>query len=355
MKRNLFNFIVVVALLVVTAVACNRDKPVTGVTLDYNTLELFVDDPAILNATINPVDAANKLVTWTSSHPDIVEVIAPSRGSIIARAIGTATITVTTTDGGYTAKCVVTVSPLPNPIIPEMILVEGGTFIMGCSDGDGKCVSNEKPNFEVRLDSYYIAKYPVTQREWRTIMRSNPSIFQGDDRPVENISWEEVNEFIEKLNAATGNKYEYRLATEAEWEYAARGGKNNGPLFSGSSNIDEVAWYKGNSVSTERPNGETHPVGRKKANELGIHDMSGNVWEWCSDLFGSYSDTTRTGLDTVSGIWVNPQGPTVGIQRVARGGSCLDPSDHCRISARYAPTPPIMTCHLGIRLVMPVK
>jgi len=346
MKRNLFNFIVVVALLIVAAVACNKDKPVTGVTIDYNEMELFVGETATLNATITPNDAANKLVSWTSDNPDVVSVIAPSRGSIIARATGEATITVTTNDGSFTAKCKVTVTT-PTPIEPVMIHVTGGIFVMGCTDGQCNSsvppfLDNETPTLNVKLSDYYIAKYPVTQREWRAMMRNNPSLNRGDDHPVENINWDDVEEFLLRLNAAFPGK-NYRLATEAEWEYAARGGKDNGPSFSGSNAIGEVAWYVGNTKTTQ-------PVGQKEPNELGIYDMSGNVWEWCDDFYARYDSVQfRSGYDTLTGIWTNPR-DTVGIQRTARGGSYLDGPELCRVSARYAPTPPMMPAHLGIRL-----
>jgi len=344
MKRNLFNFIVVVVLLIVVAVACNREKPVTGITLDQSTIELVETETTLLTATVTPSDATNRLVNWTSSNPEVVTVV---RGSLTAMAIGTATITVTTNDGGFTAKCIVTVAPLPDPIEPDMIRVEGGTFIMGCTDNE--CENNEKPTLTVKLDSYYIARYPVTQREWVAIMRNNPSHFKGEYLPVENMSWDEVTDFLHGLNLAFPNK-NYRLATEAEWEYAARGGnESKGYKYSGSDDINAVAWYSANS------NNRTQIVGTKMPNELGIFDMSGNVWEWCSDFFGSYADTARTGYDSITGIYINPTGPRVGIQHVARGGAWIDFSQSCRISARYSPIPPIMPNHLGIRLAMSVE
>jgi len=347
MKRNLFNFIVVVVLLMVVAIACIKDKVVTGVTLDYDTLELVVDETITLTATVKPSDATNKVVKWTSSAPEVATVV---EGAVTARAEGVATITVTTNDGEFTAICVVTVVT-PIPIEPVMIHVAGGTFIMGCTDG--QCERNETPVLNVKLDDYYIAKYPVTQREWRAIMRNNPSLNKGDNNPVENINWDDVTEFLERLNNATGKKY--RLATEAEWEYAARGGnKSQGYRYSGSSNIDVVAWYSGNSFN-DNGKGATQPVGQKTPNELGICDMSGNVWEWCDDFYARYDSVRfRTGFDTILGIWVNPR-DTVGIQRVARGGSYLDDIRFCRVSARYAPTPPMMSGHLGIRLAMSVE
>jgi len=343
MKRNLFNFIAVAVLLFVAIVACDRDKHVTGVTLSVTTYTLEIDDYFILTATVQPNDATNKIVSWESSDDKIATVT--ERGIVTAIADGTAIITVTTEDGGKTATCRIIVSPYPAPIEPEMITVEGGLFTMGCTDGD--CRDNELPIRQVRIDSYQIAKYPVTQREWRTIMRTNsdPSHFKGDDRPVESVSFSEIEEFIELLNKATNKNY--RLCTEAEWEFAAREGKNNGFKFSGSNNLDEVAWHRGNSK------GETQPVGQKKPNALGIYDMSGNVYEYCSNRYGAYaspSDSTGAQIDTITGVWINPQGPAIGGYHVARGGSWQSLGQSHRVAARYEPRITSPPNHIGFRL-----
>ena len=162
----------------------------------------------------------------------------------------------------------------------KMIYVEGGEFLMGSPDDDEEAYDNEKPQHKVYVDSFWIGKYEVTQKLWKEIMGSNPSYFKGDNLPVERVSWEDVQKFIRKLNQKT--KLKFRLPTEAEWEYACRGGKlSKGYKYSGSDNPDEVAWYDKNSDY------KAHPVGLKKLNELGIYDMSGNVWEWIQD---SYKD-----------------------------------------------------------------
>jgi formylglycine-generating enzyme required for sulfatase activity len=272
-----------------------------------------------------PQSAANKEVLWTSDNPEVATV---DNGLVTARAIGVAEITVTTVDGNKTAKCKVECSL-------AMILVEGGTFTMGCTDGECWSDGREEPAHQVTLSSYKIGKYPVTQKEWFAVMGTNPGYFEGDDLPVERVSWYDAQEFIVKLNELTGNKY--RLATEAEWEYAARGGKlSKGYKYSGSNDIDEVAWYGGNSDYT------THPVGTKKPNELGIYDMSGNVWEWCNDWYSAYTDESQT----------NPQGPVEGSNRVYRGGGWDGDAQNCRVSYRYGDNPSFLYYSLGFRVAV---
>ena len=214
----------------------------------------------------------------------------------------------------------------------EMVYVEGGTFTMGDSDGD----SDEKPTHSVTLSPYYIGKYEVTQAQWKSVMGNNPSYFKGDNLPVESVSWDDVQEFISKLNAATDKKY--RLPTEAEWEYAARGGrKGQGYKYSGSNDISSVAWCdEGNSGD------KTHPVGQKQPNELGLYDMSGNVWEWCADWHGSYSSSSQT----------NPTGLSGGSYRVLRGGSWYHNARSCRVSFRYSNNPSVRRHLNGFRLVL---
>ena len=159
----------------------------------------------------------------------------------------------------------------------ELVYVQGGEFMMGCTDQHSDCLVNESPAHLVKLNGFYIAKYEVTQGLWMAVMGGkNPSKYIGDSLPVTQVSWYDAQTFIGKLNDLTGKKY--RLPTEAEWEYAARGGAlSNHYKFSGSNELEEVAWCKKNS------DGETQPVGTKKPNELGIYDMSGNFYEWCWD------------------------------------------------------------------------
>jgi formylglycine-generating enzyme required for sulfatase activity len=233
------------------------------------------------------------------------------------------------------------VPPVPplHPAEPELIAVQGGTFTMGWLEerDDPEGYVWEKPAHQVTVSSFKIAKYPVTQKQWVALMGSNSSHFQGDENlPVEMVSWLDAQEFIAKLNEATGKKY--RLATEAEWEYAARGGNKSGNFkYSGSNNIDEVAWYWENSDN------KTHPVGTKKANELGIYDMSGNVWEWCNDWYAEYTVESQT----------NPQGPAEGSDRVFRGGSWGSVPLICRVAYRGGNTPEFRDDGFGFRLVLP--
>ena len=221
-----------------------------------------------------------------------------------------------------------------NGIKYNMVWVEGGTFRMGAtSEQDIDAGDDEYPVHSVTLSGYYIGETEVTQALWKAVMGSNPSEFKGDNLPVEQVSWDDCQEFIRKLNSLTGQHF--RLPTEAEWEFACRGGNNScGYKYSGSNDIDNVAWYFDNSGH------KTHPVGTKAQNELGIYDMSGNVWEWCSDWYGDYS----------SGAQTNPKGPYDGSYRVNRGGSWDNFAIYFRSSRRSDFTLGDRNNCLGLRL-----
>ncbi len=211
-----------------------------------------------------------------------------------------------------------------NGVSFTMVYVQGGTFTMGAHDNQLTNVSeSEKPAHSVTLSSFAIGETEVTQALWVAVMGNNPSEYEGNIlRPVEYISWNDCQEFIRKLNSLTGKNF--RMPTEAEWEFAARGGNNShGYKYSGSNNIDDVAWYDSNSE------GQTHPVKQKQPNELGLYDMTGNVLEWCSDWYGSYSSSYQT----------NPKGPSTGYYRLCRGSSWRGDSWTCRSSYRYGNYP----------------
>ena len=223
----------------------------------------------------------------------------------------------------------------------KMIKVEGGTFRMGAtSEQGGDPFGFAEPVHSVTLSGYYIGETEVTQELWEAVMGSNPSFFTGNNqRPVESVSWNDCQEFIKELNRLTGKKF--RLPTEAEWEYAARGGKYSKDYvykYSGSNDADEVAWYYDNSGD------ETHPVKTKKANKLGLYDMSGNVWELCNDWYNKnyYRNSPQT----------NPTGPSEGEDRVARGGNCSLNVRNVRVSDRCGFPPTDRCSTLGLRLAL---
>ena len=215
----------------------------------------------------------------------------------------------------------------------SMVRVEGGTFQMGASKEQEKPDQDEFPVHDVTLSTYYIGETEVTQELWQAIMFRNPSQFKGPQMPVEQVSYRDCQQFIDKLNKKLGTKF--RMPTEAEWEYAARGGnQSHGFQYSGSNKIDDVAWIKENSGMT------THRVATKAANELGIYDMSGNVWEWCSDWSGPYSSSSET----------NPKGPATGQNRIDRGGCYANPAWGSRVTNRGNHGP--VNRYLGLRLVL---
>ena len=232
-------------------------------------------------------------------------------------------------DGKYETKTYTV-----NGVSFKMIAVAGGTFTMGATAEQGSdAYDGEKPAHKVTLSSFSIGQTEVTQKLWQAVMGSNPSHFKGAKFPVESVTWDECQTFITKLNQLTGKQF--RLPTEAEWEFAARGGKQSkGYKYAGSNTLDNVAWYWNNTT--------THEVATKLPNELGLYDMSGNVWEWCQDLYGSYSSSNQT----------NPTGPPSGSFRVKRGGSWNSAARYCRVSYRYGGTPGNWIDHFGVRLAL---
>lgn len=222
-----------------------------------------------------------------------------------------------------------------NNVTFTMVKVKGGTFSMGATGSD--CEKDENPRHDVTLNDFCIGQFEVTQELWEAVMGKNPSWHKGKDLPVERVSWDDCQEFIKKLNEFT--RMNFRLPTEAEWEYAARGGsKTRDYKYSGSGNVEDVAWYVENSRR------RTHSVGSKSPNEIEVYDMTGNVWEWCQDWYGEkvYGERNMT----------NPQGARRGTFRVRRGGSCCYDEDVCRVSNRGNEYPSAASKHTGLRLCM---
>jgi formylglycine-generating enzyme required for sulfatase activity len=243
-----------------------------------------------------------------------------------------------------------------------MAFVKGGTFAMGATAEQGSdSFDNEKPVHSVTLSDFYICKHEVTQKQWFQVMGTTIEQQKdkqqtdnvnlkcllagtGDDYPMYYVSWDEAQEFIRKLNQKTGKNY--RLPTEAEWEYTARGGsESKGYKYSGSNNIDDVAWYNAEDVAwwhCEYSGFKTHPVGQKLPNELGIYDMNGNVAEWVNDYYDKYGSDSQT----------NPVGPNMGSNRVIRGGAWFVDAKYCRVSERGSRNPGDRDSSLGFRLAL---
>jgi formylglycine-generating enzyme required for sulfatase activity len=341
------------------------------VTLKPKSMETFEIYPDVQTGTIQvmtiPTDASILLTGDAGEHYEAI-----GRKTFVDVPIGKYELTVTA-DGHKThaETIVLSIDDTKQKQItlqegsdtPEnMVFVQGGSFQMGSNDGN----DDEKPVHSVTVSDYYIGKFEVTQKEWKEVMGNNPSHWKGDNLPVEKVSWYDVVEFCNKKSRAEGltpcysgsgenttcnfSANGYRLPTEAEWEYAARGGtlangldlRNGGKTYykySGSNTIDVVAWYCDNSDY------KTYPVGRKQANELGIYDMSGNVREWCWDWFGFYSNSLQT----------NPKGASTGPARVLRGGSWYSVESISRVAYRDNDGPDFRCFGVGFRLACSVK
>jgi formylglycine-generating enzyme required for sulfatase activity len=217
----------------------------------------------------------------------------------------------------------------------EFVLIPAGTFLMGAAQG----AADERPVHQVTINRpFYLGRYPVTQTQWTTVMQTNPSGFLGEQQPVENVSWEEIQQFLHRLNAKEGGA-PYRLPTEAEWEYAARAGSTTAYCFGDdASQLHEYAWYKANA------GGKTHPVGQRKPNAWGLYDMHGNVWEWVQDWYGAYA------AEAIG----DPQGPSSGASRVRRGGSWSTGAESCRLARRDGMASGRLLASLGFRLLREV-
>ena len=261
-----------------------------------------------------------------------------SRTATISVNAGNLTQTIAVSQTGVPASSQSTRTFKVNGVSFRMIRVEGGTFKMGTEkvEHDARYWMDPETQ-QVTLSNYNIGETEVTQELWQAVMGSNPSNFKGSQKPVEQVSWDDCQDFIKRLNALTDEVFS--LPTEAEWEFAARGGnQSHGYNYAGSNNRDDVAWYSGNS------NFETHNVATKSPNELGLYDMSGNVWEWCQDWRAKYSSTPQT----------NPTGPLSGSGRVNRGGGWGDGRDngYSSVWLRMSAQPSYLDDDLGLRLVL---
>jgi len=222
-----------------------------------------------------------------------------------------------------------------NGVTFTMIPVVGGTFRMGAVITAPGAYTFEKPDHDVTLSDFKIGQVEVTQELWQAVMGNNPSRFKGAQHPVEQVSWDDCQVFIAKLNEMTGKTF--RLPTEAEWEYAARGGnKSQGTMFAGGANCPDVAWCSTNAGDT------THEVAQKQANELGLYDMSGNVNEWCNDYYARYTTAAQT----------DPQGPIAGTGMVYRGGAYNEGARLCRVTYRSSQLSGYRSSRIGLRLAM---
>lgn len=224
--------------------------------------------------------------------------------------------------------------PVIQELIENMVYVEGGTFTMGDNSVyDGHLLGRGNPEHQVTLSPYFICRYEVTQEVWDAVMGNNYSRIKGVKLPVSNVCWDECQEFILRLIVMTG--INFRLPTEAEWEFAARGGNmSHQTKYSGSNHIDSVAWYAYNSAE------KLHPVGQKLPNELGLYDMSGNVGEWCSDFYGPYDSSAQT----------NPQGASSSSEKVIRGGTIEEIAEICQVTQRFSKVPVLKKNSIGFRL-----
>ena len=307
-----------------------------GYESEEGMVKLKPSAPSNLQITLSKEAASTNQISQTT-HPQQSQTQRPVSQTQPVPSMASSSTTSTSSNiiDSSTSGSIITIH-VKDGINIEMVKVEAGSFDMGATPEMENPDASEKPVHRVTLtNNYNIGKYEVTQALWQAVMGNNPSNSKGDNLPVEKVSWNNCQKFISKLNKLTGKSF--RLPTEAEWEYAARGGnKSRGYQYSGSNTIGDVAWYDGNSGS------KTHAVGTKQPNELGIYDMTGNVWEWCQDWYGSYSSSPQT----------NPTGAVSGSGRVYHGGSWVSSARDCRTSYRGLSTPGARSFILGLRLVL---
>ena len=311
---------------------------VESIAIDHESANLAVGSTLTLTASIYPENVPNAVISWSSSNTSVATVV---NGVVTAKTAGQCDIIATCQ--GVSATCHITVIDANtdgiftvNGVSFEMVAVEGGTFKMGALNTSPDTSTSCKPQHDVTVDGFSIGKTEVTQELWLAVMGTNPSLNKGDlQRPVEYITWNDCQTFLSKLNEMTGMNF--RLPTEAEWEYAARGGKySHGYKYAGGDKIDEVAWVSFVSGGT------SHPVAQLKPNELGLYDMSGNVREWVQDWFSAYTSAPQ----------VNPTGPATGSLKVFRGGSYETTYKECFVTYRYMREVTFRQSYLGLRLAL---
>lgn len=369
-----------IATLVVTFISCgNDDSPNAMLEVSPENLQLNDSGEGTLTITSNTKWEVSTTASWLTFST----MSGVGNGQVTVRANGSSTpdrtAIVTVKGEGISRQAVVTQATTETPSSPDtpsgpdtptqesvltinaagvtfkMILVEGGTFFMGATaEQFDDAYDEEKPAHSVTLSSYYIGEMEVTQQLWQVVTGQKPTndgeqwnstYGIGNNRPAYYISWNDCQEFITKLNALTCRTF--RMPTEAEWEFAARGGnRSKGYKFSGSNTIEDVAWYPVNSFDkgSSNPDYGTHDVGTKQPNELGLYDMSGNVFEWCSDWYDSnyYSNSPSS----------NPSGPSTGSHRVIRGGGWYPVARYCRVTRRYGSEADSRGNYHGLRLVL---
>ena len=318
-----------------------------GYESEEGTVKLKASAPSNLQITLSKEAASTNQISQTT-HPQQSQIQRPVSQTQPVSSMASSSTTSTSSNiiDSSTSGSVITIH-VKDGINIEMVKVEAGSFNMGATPEMENPNEDEKPVHRVTLtNNYYIGKYEVTQKLWKAVMRSNPSYFKGDDLPVESVSWNDCQAFISKLNTLTGKHF--RLPTEAEWEYAARGGsKSRGYQYSGSNVIDDVAWFDDNSSS------KTHVVGEKLSNELGIFDMSGNVAEWCQGKFYQYAASPSCNpIGNVESFSLDPSVAARSMFRMARGGSYAYWAKYSQLSSRSNYEPNSHSSNLGLRLAL---
>ena len=320
-------------------VGCKKD--VESVTVTPESATVVVGKTLQLKATVKP-DKTPQEVSWSSSDVSVAEV--SSAGLVTAKREGMCEIIAFAGDKKAVCKLTVEADVLKfnaNGVSFEMIKVDGGTFDMGGTPEQGSDANeNEYPVHPVTLTTFYMGKTEVTQALWVAVMGVNPSLSQSDKLPIENVNWNDCQSFVTALNQLLSDQLggrKFSLPTEAQWEFAARGGlKSKGYKYAGSNTLNDVGWNSDNSGS------RLHEVATKLPNELGLCDMSGNVYEWCQDWRDTYSGAAQT----------DPKGPSSGIVKISRGGSFSWTIRGCRTTSRGGNPPADCKADVGMRLVL---